>query len=120
MGKRFDLEDRLISFAVNILNLAEEMPNTNAGKYICSQIIRSGTAPALQYGEAQGAESRKDFIHKMKVALKELRETMIALKIINNKPLIENTDKIEPLLKECNELISIFVASIKTAQSNLE
>ena len=116
----YDLEERLISFAVDILNLAEQLPNTRAGNYINSQIIRSGTAPALIYGEAQGAESRKDFIHKMKIALKELRETFIALKIIKRKPLVKQSEKVDHLLKECNELISVFVSSIKTAQSNLK
>jgi four helix bundle protein len=116
----YDLEERLISFAVNILNLAEQLPNTKTGNYIGGQIIRSGTAPALIYGEAQSAESRKDFIHKMKIALKELRETFIALKIIKRKPLVKNFEKVDNLLKECNELISIFVSSIKKAQGNLK
>jgi four helix bundle protein len=105
---------------VNILNLAEQLPNTRTGNYIGSQIIRSGCAPALIYGEAQSAESSKDFIHKMKIALKELRETFIALKIIKRKPLVKNFEKVDYLLKECNELISIFVSSIKTAHSNLK
>ena len=118
--KNYDLEERLISFAVNILNLAEQLPNTRTGNYIGGQIIRSGCAPALIYGEAQSAESRKDFIHKMKIALKELRETFTALKIIIRKPLIKHFEKLDHLLKECNELISVFVSSIKTAQSNLK
>ncbi len=118
--KNYDLEERLISFSVNILNLAEQLPNTRNGNYIGGQIIKSGTAPALIYGEAQGAESRKDFIHKMKIALKELRETHIALKIIKKKPLVRNFDKVNGLLDECDELISIFVSSIKTAHDNIK
>jgi len=118
--KNYDLEERLISFSVNIMNLAEQLPHSRTGNYIGSQIIRSGSAPALIYGEAQSAESRKDFIHKMKIALKELRETHIALKIIKRKPLVKNFDKVDDLILECNELISIFVSSIKTAQDNLK
>ena len=121
MGKKnYDLEERLISFAVDILNLSDQLPNTRAVNYISGQIIRSGAAPALLYGEAQSAESRKDFIHKMKIALKELRETFVALKIIQRKPIVKHIEKVDHLLKENNELISIFVSSIKTAQSHLK
>lgn len=100
--KKFDLEDRLVDFAVMVIEIAEALPNTRAGNHLAGQLIRCGTSPALNYGEAQSAESRKDFIHKMKVVLKELRETYICLKII--------------IFSECNELISIFVSSISTAQ----
>ena len=113
--KNFDLENRLINFAVEVSNLAEKLPVSRTGNYIGGQIIRSGTAPALIYGEAQSAESRKDFIHKMKLSLKELRETFISLKIIKRKPLVRQFEKVDFLLNECNELISIFVSSIKTA-----
>ena len=75
--KDFDLEDRLIDFAVHIIRTAESLPKTKVGNHIAGQLIRSGTSPAPNYGEAQSAESRSDFIHKMKVALKELRETRI-------------------------------------------
>ena len=119
-NRNYDLEERLIAFAVDILNLAEQLPNTRAGNPISGQIIRSGTAPALLYGEAQSAESRKDFIHKMKIGLKELRETFIALKIIKRKPLVKQFGKVDYLLNECDELISIFVKSVKTAQSHLK
>ena len=119
-NKKYDLEERLIDFAVGILNLSENLPNTKAGNHIAGQITRSGTAPALIYGEAQSAESRKDFIHKMKVALKELRETLIALKIIKRKPLIKDFVIVDKVIAECNELISIFVTSIKTAKKNLK
>jgi four helix bundle protein len=76
-GKKYDLEDRLIKFAVMIANLAEILPETMFGRYIAGQIIRSGCSPALNYGEAKSAESINDFIHKMKICLKELRETLI-------------------------------------------
>ncbi len=82
-NKIFNLEDRLIDFAVLIISISETLFNSRAGNHIAGQIVRSGTSPALQYGEAQGAESRNDFIHKLKILLKELRETNNGLKIIN-------------------------------------
>ena len=116
--RKFNLEERLVRFAVRITNLAEALPNTTGSKYLSSQLIRSGLSPALNYGEAMGAESSNDFIHKMKIALKELRETFISLKIIKEKEIHEMEHEVESCLQECNELIAIFVKSIKTAQSN--
>lgn len=118
--KTFDLEDRLIDFVLKIEETVESLPNTRLGSYLAGQMIRSGTSPALNYGEAMAAESRNDFIHKMKIILKELRETFICLKIIKKKPLIEPYSKIEIVYKENNELIAIFVKSIQTAKSNLK
>ncbi len=80
--RNYDLQERLIEFAVRVLNVVESLPNSRAGNHVAGQLIRSGTSPAANYGEAQSAESRKDFIHKMKVALKELRETLVWLLII--------------------------------------
>ena len=114
--KKFDLEDRLVDFALKIIEIVEVLPNTRVGNHIAGQLIRCGTSPTLNYGEAQGAESRKDFIHKMKIVLKELRETGACLKIIILKPLIKPVERVEPIMIECNELISIFVTSISTAQ----
>jgi four helix bundle protein len=111
------LEDRLIDFAVTIISVVEILPNTKAGNHIANQLIRSGTSPAPNYGEARGAESTKDFIHKIKISLKELRESLIWLKIITRKNLVE-LKEIESAIKECNELISIFVATTKTADAN--
>lgn len=111
------LEDRLIDFAVRIITLVEALPDTKAGKHIAGQLLRSGTSPAPNYGEAQSAESRADFLHKMKICLKELRETLIWLKIIERKPLCPKT-RLTPILTECDELISIFVKSIQTAERN--
>jgi four helix bundle protein len=118
--RKFDLEDRLIDFSVLIIEIAESLVNTRAGNHISGQIVRSGTSPALNYGEAQSAESVNDFIHKLKVLLKELRETLIALKIIKKVPLTKKTDILEKGISECNELISIFVKSIETARKNNE
>ncbi len=115
-----DLQERLVEFAIRVLHVVESLPNSRVGNHVASQLLRSGTSPAPNYGEAQSAESRKDFIHKMKVALKELRETFVWLLIIQRKPLIEPLDKLSSLIVENNELISIFVASITTAQKNLE
>jgi four helix bundle protein len=116
--KQQDLENRLVTFAVAISNLVMSISNTMSGKYIAGQLIRSGLSPALNYGEAKSAESSNDFIHKMKIALKELRETFIALKILQ-KSKIQKHDKLTlDCLSECNELISIFVKSIQTAERN--
>lgn len=117
-NRKFDLEDRLIEFAVLIIKTTENLNNTKAGNHIAGQLVRSGTSPALQYGEAQSAESRNDFIHKLKILLKELRESLIALKIIKRVPLTNKFDLLEKALVECNELIAIFVKSIETAKKN--
>jgi len=117
-NKKFDLEERLIEFSVLIILITESLFTTKAGNHIAGQLVRSGTSPALQYGEAQSAESRNDFIHKLKILLKELRETMVALRIIKRVPLTNKLDILEKGLEECNELISIFVKSIETAKRN--
>jgi four helix bundle protein len=114
---RFDLEDRLVDFAVRIINVVEALPDSKAGRHVAGQLVRAGTSPAPNYGEAQSAESRRDFIHKMKIALKELRETLVWLKIIERKPLCA-PERLTGVTVECNELISIFVKSIETAENN--
>ena len=119
VNKKYDLEERLIQFALLIIDIIEMLPNTRAGNHIAGQLIRSGTSsPAFNYGEAQVAESRDDFIHKMKICLKELKETHIAVQIIRRKPLIKDFTKVDKGITECKELISIFVRSIKTARKN--
>ncbi len=115
--RTYNLEVRLISFAVRVLEVSEMLPRTFAGNHISGQIVRSGTSPALNYGEAQAAESTKDFIHKMGIVLKELRETSISLKIIIKKPLVANIEEVQKCLNECNELIAIFATSIKTVKA---
>ncbi len=116
----FNLEERLIDFAVLIIEVTENLNTSRAGNHIAGQLVRSGTAPALLYGEAQSAESRNDFIHKLKILLKELRETYIALKIIKKVTLTNKLDLIDKGMIECNELVSIFVKSIETARKNNE
>lgn len=117
-GKIFDLEERLIKFTILCLNISETLPKTPIGKYYANQLIRSASSATLHYGEAKSAESRKDFIHKIKIILKELRESNINLKIIAQKPLVNsNQDQLKIALKEVDELISIFVVSLKTARN---
>lgn len=116
MRRTYDLEERLIRFAIQMLEISELLPKTRAGNHISGQLVRCGTSPAFNYGEAQGAESPKDFVHKMRVVLKELRETGICLKIIIDKPMIKSPEQIKPGLKECKELIAIFTTSVKTAE----
>ena len=109
-------EDRLIEFAVRIIRLAEVLPKTRVGNHVSGQIIRSGTSPAPNDGEAQSAESRVDFTHKMKICLKELRETKVWLLIIERAKVLQQRSNLEYLIKESNELIAIFVKSIQTAK----
>lgn len=87
ISRKYDLEERLISFAIRMLEVSELLNKTNAGNHFSGQLVRSGTSPAFNYGEALAAESSKDFIHKMGIVLKELRETSICLKIIVRKNL---------------------------------
>ena len=116
--RQYDLEERLINFCIQILDLVDALPHTRVGNHIAGQLVRCGTSPAANYAEAQAAESRSDFIHKMKVILKELREVRVWLILIQRKGLAKRPEKLEPVLTECNELISIFVASVGTAKRN--
>lgn len=120
MMNKFDLEERLINFAVKIVEICETMPDTRASNHLAGQLIRSGTSPALNYGEAQSGESRRDFIHKIKIVLKELRESYVCLKIIHRSRLYKSEDLIKSAMTENNELISIFVKSAETAQKNIK
>ena len=117
-AKQFDLEERLIQFALLMIATVELLPSTKIGGHIGGQLLRSGTSPAFNYGEAQVAESRDDFIHKMKICLKELKETHVALQIVKRKPLVSDQNKMDKTIAECKELISIFVKSIETARKN--
>lgn len=114
-GKKYDLEDRLVDFACLCLTVCDILPSSKSGQSLHHQLSRSATASALIYGEAQAAESNADFIHKMKMVLKEIRETRVNLKIIIRKPVIIN-DRVEKALSEANELMAIFLKSIKTAR----
>jgi len=116
-ARDYDLEDRLIQFAVRVCDLAERLPRNDIGGHVAGQLIRCATAPASNYAEAQSAESRRDFIHKMKVCLKELHESRIWLKFLEAKGLCGNHELVWEL-RESNELISICVCSVKTATMN--
>jgi four helix bundle protein len=118
-SRKFDLEDRLVDFSVLMLKVADALPKTYAGQHLSGQLTRSGTSPALNYGEAQSGESRRDFIHKVKICLKELRESRVCLKIIDRSGLLKDHELVKQGLAECNELIAIFVKSVQTAETNL-
>ena len=114
----YDLEDRLVEFASRIIDVVENLPDTRAGNYIAGQLIRCGLAPALLYGEAQGAESPDDFFHKMKIVLKELKESRVCLKLIIKKEMIKPVNRLTGLRNECEELIKIIAKSVETAKAN--
>ena len=119
MGKRkYDLEDRLVDFTCRMIDVVEALPNTRAGNYIAGQLIKACHSPTFNYGEVQAAESRNDFIHKMAVVLKELKECRTILKIIIKKQLIKPVRKLLNIFHETEELIAIIAKSINTAQKN--
>ena len=115
---KFELETRLINFSVSIIELSRKMKNSYVAKHLSSQLVRSGTSVSLNYGEAMSGESRRDFIHKLKIILKELRESYICLKIIEKTQLCSDMKFLNLVSIENNELISIIVSSIKTATKN--
>jgi four helix bundle protein len=117
-GKPYDLSERLLEFTVRIIKLVERIPKTQIGNHIAGQLLRCGTSPGPNYSEARGAESRKDFIHKMRIALKELRETLFWLKALRRIMSQRLGPDLLWLLDETEELISIFVSSINTADKN--
>jgi four helix bundle protein len=114
---QFDIEERLLKFSGSIILLSEQLPKSRAGNHIAGQILRSGTSPYPNHGEAQAAESRKDFIHKMRICLKELRETLRWLNLIDHANLLPDNAVLYQVRRENDELIRIFMASIKTASS---
>lgn len=113
----YDLEERLLEFSTQIIKMSDKLYNTRAGNHVGHQVLRSGTSALPNHGEAQAAESKRDFVHKMKIALKELRETSRWLKLIIRVPLVQDCSLVNSLLNECEELIKIFVVSIRTAQN---
>jgi len=115
----YDLEERLLEFSVRTIRLTRKIENSEAGKHVSNQLLRSSTSPLANHAEAQGAESAKDFIHKLKISLKELRETQPWIKLIKRVPLVEKPDLLDELLNGTDQLIRIFVASINTAQAKL-
>ena len=113
MAKGDDIEDRLIKFAVRIVKLCDQLPRIQAGRHIAGQLLRSGTAPAAHYAEARGAESTNDFVHKLKICLKELNEARTWLKIVIGSEMLAES-RLADITNECDELCRIVNASIKT------
>jgi len=117
MAKGDNIQERLINFAVGVIKLCAHLPKTLEGKHIAGQLLRSGTSPAPNYGEARGAESRADFVHKLGIVLKELNESGIWLRIILRCEIL-SADRVKIYLNECTELSRIINASIQTARKN--
>ena len=117
-NRKFDREEHLLEFASAVIDLSENLPNTRAGNHVAGQILRSGTSPYPNHGEAEDAESRDDFIHKLKICLKELRETRRWARLVRRKAWAKDDPTLVFLLGESDELIRIFFASIQTARRN--
>ena len=117
-ARKYDLEERLLEFASAVIDLSEKLPNTRAGNHVAGQILRSGTSPYPNHAEAESAESRDDFIHKIKICLKELRETRRWARLIDCKGWVTNDPALATVLDESDELIRIFVSSIRTTRQN--
>lgn len=115
MNTAYDLEERLLEYSARVIRLVERLPGTRAGNHIAGQLLRSGTSPLPNHGEAQAAESANDFVHKLRICLKELRETYRWLLLVQRVPLLRPR-LVDPLVKETDELIRIFVRSIQTAE----
>jgi four helix bundle protein len=114
--QQFDLEDRLLEFAVRLTKLIDALPNSRTGNHVAGQLLRCGTSPFANHGEVQAAESRKDFIHKLGICFKELKEVRRWLRFIARLELLP-PKRLRPILIENEELIRIFAASIRTAEA---
>lgn len=112
--KRYDLEERLLAFAARIVRLVDALPHTRAGNHIGGQLLRCGTSPLANHGEVEAAESRNDFMHKLRICLKELRESSRWLRLVERVELVR-AGRIRPLFQEADELVRIFKTSIRTA-----
>lgn len=112
-----ELEERLVDFAVRIIKLSASLPKTPAGNHIAGQILRSGTSPAPNYGEARGAESHADFVHKLRIVLKELNETSVWLRILQRSQLL-SVESLTQIIEENTSLCKIFTASLKTSRTS--
>jgi four helix bundle protein len=114
---KYDLEERLLEFTAEIVRLADALPNTKAGNHIVGQLLRCGTSPLANHGEVEAAESRRDFLHKLRICLKELRETWRWLRLIGRLQLAQPAE-LRSSLTEVEELIRIFAASVRTTEKN--
>jgi four helix bundle protein len=117
-GRKYDLEERLLQFASAVIDLSEKLPDSRAGNHVAGQILRSGTSPYPNHGEAESAESREDFVHKLKICLKELREARRWARLIGHKRWADDDPTLIFVLRESEELIRIFMSSIRTARLN--
>ena len=117
--KAHELQERLMAFTVSVIKITDKLPNSTAAKNLARQLARSSTSVSLNYGEAQAGETRKDFVHKMKIVLKELNETQVGLELIYRLNLTKEKDDLIKVAKENSELIAIFTASINTASKKL-
>jgi len=116
--KKYDLEERLLHYSSSIITIVEQVPKSGTANHLSNQLLKSGTSPYSNHGEAQAAESSNDFIHKLRICLKELRETQRWLKLIKHIRIIKKYELIDLMIVETEELIKIFVTSIKTAEKN--
>jgi four helix bundle protein len=116
---RFDLEERLLDFSARIIRLVDALPNTRAANHVAGQLLRCGTSPYGNHGEVEAAESRKDFIHKLRICLKELKESRRWLRLLEKAAMLSGA-RMSPILRETEELIRIFFVSIRTAEKNLK
>ena len=116
---RREIEKRLVAFASLIVGITKTLDGSYASSCLINQIIRSGTSAALNYGEAQGAESRNDFVHKISIVLKELKETKFNLQIIYETKLSKSPDLVESALDETDQLVAIFHRTVMTARSKM-
>ena len=114
--RAFDLEDRLLDFAARIIRVSESVKPTPAGRHVGDQLLRSGTSPFANHGEAEGAESLNDFVHKLRICYKELRESRRWMRLAQRADLLDQPERLTPLLDEADELIRIFAASLRTAE----
>ena len=117
-ARKFDLEDRLVDFTCRMIDVVESLPNSRAGNYIAGQLVKSCHSPTFNYGEVQAAESRNDFVHKLAIVLKELKECRTALKVIKKKQMIKPVSKLDDIYIETEQLIAIFAKSIETSRNN--
>jgi len=115
----FDLGERLLNYGAAVIRVCNQVRPSRAGQHVADQLLRAGTSPLFNHGEADAAESPADFIHKMSICLKELRETRRALQLIRRVPLVDKFEPVEDLLSETEELIRIFFTSIRTAKSKV-
>lgn len=118
--RKYDLEDRFVEYTCRMIDVIDALPNTRAGNYIAGQLIKSCHSPTFNYGEVQAAESIKDFLHKMGVVLKELKECRTAIKIILKKELIKPANKLDGIFRETEELIAIIAKGVATAKKNCQ